>query len=488
MRNSDVNFCFSPRVYGLAMNTINSAARSTQKMRRDVVGGKRGIGHQLQREHRRIRRPDPSRIAVGRPDASLTSSSGLVPFGQFLRQIGLDHDLARRFNHLKPGRAVVYPMHAQLRMLLDANVVGELRVFGLEQCAADPLFVRLAGGTVPSIDTVYRDLQRFDSAALMSLESLMAIHGLWPADLARHDVVHLDLDTTVEPLFGSQEGALPGPNPRYHGRPSYHPILASIAETRTCVGAQLRPGNTSLGNADASFVEYVVCRVKQILDANQTLRVRIDAAGDCTEILRSIHDQGAAFTVKARLTEDLCRAIHGVTTWRTVDADANGRPTRQVAEVPFQRGEWGHANCAFRVVAVRERDSTSGKQVLLWPDLDYSVKAFITNDPVADPDDLARNYEDRAGIEPLIGEFKYDLGIGRVPTDDFDANHAMLLLKLLTHNLVCRFVEQFAPQLRAWRLPWLRRAVFCVPGRLVQSGHRTTLRLPPRSHLHRLLN
>ena len=37
--------------------------------------------------------------------------------------------------------------------------------------------------------------------------------------------VHLDIDTTVEPLFGHQEGALPRPNPHYHGRPSYHPIL-----------------------------------------------------------------------------------------------------------------------------------------------------------------------------------------------------------------------------------------------------------------------
>lgn len=470
------------------MDTINSTARSTQKMRRDVVGGKRGMGHQLQRQRRRIHRPDPGRVGVGRPDASLTSSSGLVPFGQFLRRLGVDRELAKRFGYLKQGLQVVYPMHAQMRLLLDANVLGELRVFGLEHCAADPLFVQLAGGTVPSIDTVYRDLQRFEQADLISLESLMAIHGLWPSDLARHDVVHLDLDTTVEPLFGSQEGALPGPNPRYHGRPSYHPILASIAETRTCVGALLRPGNTSLGNADAWYVDFVVRRVKQILRPDQTLRVRIDAAGDCTEILHTIHDQGAAFTVKARLTDDLCRAVFVVADWRTVDADANGRPTRQVAEVPFQRGEWGHAGCTFRVVAVRERDSNSGKQVLLWPDLDYSAKAFITNDPATDPDDLARNYEDRAGIEPLIAEFKHDLGIGKIPTDDFDANHAMLLLKLLTHNLVCRFVEHFAPQLRTWRLPWLRRALFCVPGRLVRSGHRTSLRLPPLSHLHHLLN
>ena len=43
------------------------------------------------------------------------------------------------------------------------------------------------------------------------------------------------------------EGALPGYNPRYHGRPSYHPILARWAEVDAVVGARLRPGDTSLG-------------------------------------------------------------------------------------------------------------------------------------------------------------------------------------------------------------------------------------------------
>ena len=48
---------------------------------------------------------------------------------------------------LKSSVPVVSPMEAQLRLLLDANAVGESRVFGLESLAADPLFVRC-----PSVD------------------------------------------------------------------------------------------------------------------------------------------------------------------------------------------------------------------------------------------------------------------------------------------------------------------------------------------------
>jgi hypothetical protein len=226
-------------------------APCTSKVRRDLTGGKRGDGH---KRRCAIRRPDPRRIRIGRPDPSLTGVAGLVMFGVFLRGLGIDQELREAFGLLKCADAV-YPMGAQLRMLLDMFVVGEHRVFGLESLAADALFVRLAGGIVSSLDTVYRDLCRFDAALIARLERMMVKQGLAEVrrTLKSAKQVHLDIDTTVNPLFsevGEIEGAELGPNPKYRGRPSYHPVLARIAETDTCVGALLRPGDTSFGVAE----------------------------------------------------------------------------------------------------------------------------------------------------------------------------------------------------------------------------------------------
>jgi hypothetical protein len=124
---------------------------SIHKVRRDALGGKRGDGHK--RLGHRIVRPDPRRIRVAEGDASLTGCGGLASFGAFLRQQGIDRELGRRFSRLKAGPLVVYPMPAQMRLLIDAATVGADRVFGLESWAADPLFVRLAGGVIPSLDT-----------------------------------------------------------------------------------------------------------------------------------------------------------------------------------------------------------------------------------------------------------------------------------------------------------------------------------------------
>ncbi|HXK37405.1 MAG TPA: IS1380 family transposase, partial [Candidatus Paceibacterota bacterium] len=430
-------------------------------------------------EKRKIRRPDPRRVRFGKPDDSITSVSGLVPLGTYIASIGVDAEFKQHFDGLKTGDSVVYPMDVQLRTVLDSTFAGEPRIFGLESMASDPLFVHLAGGAVASIDTHYRDLARFGTESLIRLEAMVARHGLSKSLTKGYDVLHIDIDTTVEPLFGSQEGALPGYNPRYHGRPSYHPIIARFAETRTFIGAQLRPGDTGFGSDDVPTVMYFIARAKTMLNRGQVVRVRIDSAGDCTSVMAAIIADGDQVITRPKLTGDLLDAVFHHKTWETVELDENERPLRQVADIPFARKEWIKAGIALRVIAVRTRDEMSGKQLQLWRHLDYTVKVYITSDFLTPADDIAHEYEDRAGIEPMIGELKHGWSIGAVPSADFNANHAMFLLKLLAANLVRRFVMAVVPSLHEWRIEWLRRAVIRVPGRLLHHSRGHVLRVSP---------
>lgn len=459
--------------------TRNPHAPSTRKVRRDSLGGKRGDGD---RRTRAVRRPDPRDVHAGRTDANLTGMAGLVQFGSFLRERGVDHRLRDLFGDMKRGPLVVYPMAAQLRLGLDLFIAGETRVFGLEACASDAVFVHLAGGVVPSLDTLYRDLARFDAERCALLEGYVAEHGRAPVRELRAPWVHLDIDTSVTPVFGEHEGALPGPNPRYRGRPSYHPILARVAETDTIVGIALRPGDTGLGGDDAMRIRQWVARTKASLRPGAQLCVRVDAGGDCAEILQAIAAGGGAFLVKARLTQDLVSVLMATTNWKTIDRDAMGKPSRQVAELNFRRESWGEL--PVRVIAVRtnERDS---RQLALWSGVDLdSVHVFIASRP-DDADAIVWDYDGRAGIEPLIAELKGAWGIGDVSSWQFEANHAALLLKALGHNLVRAWVRSKHAPLRSWRMHWIRRALIRVPGRMTRSGRRRALHVPPRSALAR---
>jgi hypothetical protein len=454
----------------------------TWKVRRENVGSKRAPGWEWQAASRQVRRASARALREGKPDASLSSVGGLASFNAFVQAEGLGRALYQRFGHLKVGSRVVYPMHTQMQLLVDAAVAGAKRVFDFEWLAGDPLFTHLAGGAVPSIDVLYDDLRRFGPQELEDLEELVAQQGLKPVREGRWKDLTVDIDTTVTPLFGDQEGAVPGPNPRYRGRPSYHPSLARIAETDTILGARLRPGDTSLGEADVEDVRQWLGRLHDAAP-KAIVTVRIDAGGDCAALMKAVDESLAYFLIKAKLTSNLVSAVlWKTTTWKTVDRDAFGRPTRQVAEIPFERDDWPKGK--YRVFAVRTNERDSGKQVQLWSDLDYSVHVYVTNDWDRDRDELARLYDDRAGIEPLIGELKNGFGIGKVSTSAFDANEAALLIKLLAYNLMRRWVvANFAPAAR-WRASWIRRTCVGIPARLLRSGGRWELRLAPRPLLN----
>ena len=377
------------------MKTKTTRTASIHKVRRDVLGGKRGPGHHLQRIGRKVRRPIAQCIADGQSDPTLTGVGGLVAFGRFTRRHGVERELRRRFGALKRGTGVVYPMAEQIRLLLDLAVVGEDRVFAVEALSADRLFVHLAGGVIPSLDTIYRDLRRVDEPALGSMEEMMALHGL--AALASSiPHVHLDLDTTVEPLFGCQEGALPGPNPRYHGRNSYHPLLGVIAETGTCVGAELRPGDRAFGNADVPTVVRWIRRLRSAVGHRTLITARMDAAGDCAELLENLDAESTRFIVKLRWSDVLLGHALVHDGWRITSRDAFDHPTERVGVLPFHRTEWSKREMPFRVIALRSTERRSGQQLRIWEDPDESVQFYVTNDWLTPPEEIPAEYDCRA--------------------------------------------------------------------------------------------
>jgi hypothetical protein len=188
------------------------------------------------------------------------------------------------------------------------------------------------------------------------------------------------------------------------------------------------------------------------------------------------------------MTQDLCGAVAPHSRWTTTDRDADGRATRQVAVIPFRRNEWDKAwGVPVKVIAVRTRERENGKQLYLWEGLDFTVQVYLTNDWLSEADDVAWRYDKRGGIEPLIAEWKNGWGIGKMSTDDFMANAATLMLKLLAHNPLRRYVDEQIPALKKWRSAWIRRAAILVPGRIARSGRRRTLHMPSRPVFEQML-
>lgn len=446
------------------------------KNRRDLFGGLRGQGHSTRQP---LTRPDPDAFHYGPVDPSESSCGGLPAFGQFLQCEGVDQALRDICKPLKTGRRVRYSMVGQTRLLLDLFVTGAVRIFDLERCAHDPLLLEAAGGAVCALDTLYRDVNRFTPQSVESLEALLAQQGLKGLRQLNLPRVHLDIDSTVLPLEGTEiEGACKGYNPEKRGHPSYHPIVARVAEADRFIGAKLRPGNTTFGAAEAPLVSAWVRRIRKELGPKTLLYVRIDKAGHCGQILQAIAQAEAFFLVKGRLDTEIQRALANVA-WETTDEDAEEQPLEQVAEVRWTCPEWETLGLPpVRLIAVRSLKRQGGKK--LWPEQDWTVQVLLTNDELSEAACLVEQYDERAGIEPLIGEAKQSWGLGQVSSKSFLGNEAMLMLKLLSHNLLRRMAQRLAPQqAHRWNSSWLRSLLINRPARLVRTGRKRIVRLGP---------
>ncbi len=138
------------------------------------------------------------------------------------------------------------------------------------QIAGDPLVLELAGvEEFPSEDSLYDTLHLFapgeemlDEEGIRRLASLVDIHEgfvkkffekspQWKRRAQR--VLTVDVDSHVQTVYGQQEGAALGCNPKKRGRLSYHPLVATISEIRMPLAGLFRPGDT---NGKAEIVEF----------------------------------------------------------------------------------------------------------------------------------------------------------------------------------------------------------------------------------------
>ena len=93
---------------------------------------------------------------------------------------------------------------------------------------------------VVSEDAVRRAFQKVEAKACVTWQRHHLKRG-WKPLLCEPWI--LDIDTTVKPLYGKQEGAAVGYNPHKPGRPChvYHTYM--MANTRLILDAEVPPGN-----------------------------------------------------------------------------------------------------------------------------------------------------------------------------------------------------------------------------------------------------
>ncbi|MBV8828094.1 MAG: IS1380 family transposase [Acidobacteriaceae bacterium] len=404
------------------------------------------------------------RLIVRETQRAVTPFGGMVVFVEFLRRIDLIGQIRRHMpirwrspNRIDPA--------ATLTAFLTAVLLGARRFVHANWLRGDRALHALLGITrFPSDDTIRNLFRRFGMGEVHQLYGPLTE---WQMERLpqRREGYSLDLDSTVFERYGEQEGSLKGHNPRKHGRPSHHPLLAVLAEAHFLLHGWLRSGNCGPARGVVEFLKEALALWKQ----RQTIRVvRADSGFFDDELLSFLEERRLPYIVVARMTKWVQGAAQRVLQWQELDENY------AVGEFRLQLWGW-KAERRFVVVRERVRESrhSVGRKLIDVPG--YTFRVFVTSQTQA-AQEVWRDYNRRADVENRIGELKHDLGADGFCMQKFFATEAAFRAVLLVFNLLAEF--QRAAGLPGYREPaTLRTQVLTCGAILGRAGRRLVLHL-----------
>ncbi len=235
----------------------------------------------------------------------------------------------------------------------------------------------------------------------------------------------LDVDTTVKVLYGKQEGAVVGYNPKKPGRPAhiYHSFF--IGNLRLALDVDVQAGNQMSSSFTASELWSLLERIPR----NRWPKfLRGDCGFGTDGVMNAAEEKRLPYLFKLKRTANVKRLISEMTlssqSWTTAGQGWEGR------EELLQLNGWKKCR---RVIVLRKPlkkkaivtpEQAQVKQLVLdlgmacvdkKTEYDYAVLITSLSDEILT---IAQHYRDRADCENVFDELKNQWGWGGFVTQD----------------------------------------------------------------------
>ncbi|MBE7419754.1 MAG: transposase [Ideonella sp.] len=301
----------------------------------------------------------------------------------------------------------------------------------------------------------------------------------------------LDLDATIKPLYGRQEGAEVGYNPHKPGRPSHVLHTFWVGNLRLVLDAVLSSGKQhTSGHAKAAMARLL----DELGDKTPAL-VRGDCGYGNEDVIDVCEQRDLRYLLRLRKTANVKRLIERLfrrEDWTRASEASQGW---QAIEDELRLSGWSKAR---RVVVLRRRikhdialtgkkrsKQDNGEQLVLalphdevqdnaqvW---EYTV---LATDVSYDIEAIGQLYRDRCDCENGFDELKNQWGWGGFTTQDMHRSQVTARAVALVYNWWSWYVRAANPQVRREALT-SRPLLLAAVGRAANSGNQTTLYLTP---------
>jgi len=296
--------------------------------------------------------------------------------------------------------------------------------------------------------------------------------------------VWISIDDTVSTLYGKQQEASKGYNPKRKGANSYKIKVSFIQKTDELVNINLYPGEVHSNDQFIEFLEETINNLPQ----NTILKgILVDKGFFSEDNCKILEGKQLKYLIKAKMYSSLKRQALSIpeNNW---DYVGNGY---YVAEKRCHLDKWEHDR---RFIFIRNENLVKPKNEdqMSLPGLGaiYSYQAIVTNlaEDIS-PEDCWHRYNQRSIIENNIEEIKNGFAVDNNSQRKFLKNYIDIIIKAIAYNIFNWFKQALLPSnLVKKSIRTIRRIFVNIPANIVKKGGRKyTIRLPELNYLEEIV-
>lgn len=279
--------------------------------------------------------------------------------------------------------------------------------------------------------------------------------------------ITIDLDSHVTTVYGDQQRAKAGFNPKKKGRKSYHPLMAFIGETRDFIKGTLRPGNRHTSYDARGFVASII-RTLPV----KVRRLRADCGFFSIEFVWWLLKKGIEYYIAVPLHPWVQRVILSQGKWVSIK---RGIAVKEL-ELPLGKT----VSCrlvVIRTVVGKKEKPKKQLSLIKGDDALYDYQVIATSSRRS-PYEVWRFYNKRANCENMIKEGIYSFGMDNMVSHEYAGNVFWFQVVMFGYNLMNWFKEVVLEQEEKKSFgESIRQRLFLIPGKLIQSGRQVILKL-----------
>jgi len=364
-----------------------------------------------------------------------------------------------------------YQTAEYLLILIYTIILGIKRIESIKYLKTNGVTKKLIGiEQIPDNTSIRRFLYSLTPDAI---RQIVRVHNLIQKKifLKLHvkTSITLDIDGTVLTVFGKQQRAKVGFNPKRKGARSYMAMLCFESNKEFWYGS-LYHGSVSQVKVAKHIVKKCLAKLPYPI---YRIRVRLDAGFYSFDFIDNFLEQeGIGYTIEAIVNKSMYSYFKNV----HYQEYKNGW---EVAEFTYKpsRSKKVHRFIIQRRLLPEEPDEKL--QLKLFEMKNYGYRVLITNLPFKPESAWNFHSQRSSGAELNIKELKQNYTINKIPTKYFLANVAYLQIVLFAFNIVNWFKWLCLPNNYHYTtLNTIREQLLSVAARLTKTDNKNNLCFP----------